>query len=450
MRELENLEIGKNLRILHKCEIDFIDKTKKIEELQKKFSKIKKPTDKSEFQKDTLILELEKNIKELCISEKLGKFISKLKSNELSVNILELLEEEIAIALNKSKTNLLENLIEYNGIEIANFENFLISLKGHYLKDIFNVYINKKNSQEYNFSKDLITLFNEYNVEGQESMLTNDVFNKGLTEVISDLENYQSKFDSIEKWTSLKIALEFQIDEIINHTKTAKNFATRLVDERVKKRSTPNLDNSYELCKNNLEKEINLKGNLESELIKLKNILERYNIPRTKLDNLIKIGDYQKNYNLKNMKYSGNEDKTMIALKAEKEKYESEIKSVEFALVNEKYKLESEDKKENPPYSKYKNEINMFSKKLSHFLRWLQQNNKIIKESGELDISLADNNAPYLRLIGEFVASVLDRKILYQDKEERIAYIDYTKKIPKYYTYMGRGLVCAIAKSNNT
>ena len=62
------------------------------------------------------------------------------------------------------------------------------------------------------------------------------------------------------------------------------------------------------------------------------------------------------------------------------------------------------------------------------------QRNILISDNGELNSDDSLEYKSYMKIIGEYVASLMGNKIIYQDSIVEIAYIDYSSKTPYFVT----------------
>jgi hypothetical protein len=86
----------------------------------------------------------------------------------------------------------------------------------------------------------------------------------------------------------------------------------------------------------------------------------------------------------------------------------------------------------------HKDKLTIFSSKLTHFIKYLHQNNSLINDDGELNGKEVELNMAYIKLIGEFVASTMGNKIIYQNESLEIEYVDYSTKTPCFVTVQGK------------
>jgi hypothetical protein len=64
----------------------------------------------------------------------------------------------------------------------------------------------------------------------------------------------------------------------------------------------------------------------------------------------------------------------------------------------------------------------------------LVQRNVLISDNGELKSDDSIEYKSYMKIIGEYIASLMGNKIIYQDSNVAIAYIDYSSKTPYFVT----------------
>ena len=76
----------------------------------------------------------------------------------------------------------------------------------------------------------------------------------------------------------------------------------------------------------------------------------------------------------------------------------------------------------------------MYINKLTHFTKYVTQKNNLITDEGELEKSEDVINNSYVKILGEYVASLMGNKIIYQDDSVDIEYIDYTSSTPCFVT----------------
>jgi len=110
------------------------------------------------------------------------------------------------------------------------------------------------------------------------------------------------------------------------------------------------------------------------------------------------------------------------------------LDSLEKILLDDEVKLKVEDSKQSSQYALNHREIQVFSNKLSFFTKYLVQRNVLISDNGELKSDDSIEYKSYMKIIGEYIASLMGNKIIYQDSNVAIAYIDYSSKTPYFVT----------------
>src|SRR5690606_33272957 len=155
-------------------------------------------------------------------------------------------------------------------------------------------------------------------------------------------------------------------------------------------------------------------NNYLTEIQDVRFSLERGEIPLLKLDSMESIENLLLTFYIPGSNNNGRESDIINQLNEEIRKNEDLIDATTLTIQDDEAKFRFENAKQNSPIAIHQNTIQIFSNKLSYFTKYLNQKDALINENGELNSTNSENNISYIKIIGEFVASLMGNKILYQ------------------------------------
>jgi len=435
LRVLENKQ---NLSKLKQLVIDLENCSIDYDSINEVLKNLKQPSGENiVLQKKSRILEFKSAIKDLKISNKIYSFKDDIENNAYS--------KEIFNNFSQSELKNLENIFDKadsiidflydNDIEqISKIAKGLTALKDYSFRNFFIFIKSKLDEDDYILIKNLASDFKKYKDYDQNNLIIKGLFNKNVNEILNELTHLEEKYSEINKLDELEKSVNYTIRYIITNLNEGSKKAKLLFTERKKLKKEPSENKLYndtldkksllEIKKSNYTRGIQ---SVTSSLVSGEIIIAQ---PTTVeiIDNLIK--------SLHIKKYHSKEAETDQIKKYKYEiiKYKSLIESTERYILDDDAKFRNENAKQNSLFSNHQKTIQMFSNKLSYFTKYLNQNNALINDNGELNSTNSKDNISYMKIIGEFVASLMDNKILYQDATINISYIDYASKTPCFVT----------------
>jgi len=437
---LQDIENAKNLVALKKNIIDKEDNLKKLNEATNNFNRLKKPDlVKNDVKSNLKINEIKIKIKELNLKYSIKSLEDKIKDNEFSSDIIKSLPEYDSNSFNilyKSSENI-NSYIENNEVdEVAKLLRILNHIKDNSLNNYFNNLRVDFNGENYYLIQNLIKDFQKYELE--ENSIFEEIFNKQVSNILFDLKEKEKKDSKILRVNELEKELNKIISDIIFKLNNSKKLSVDLFKELGKNSSLPLEDRKYNSSKNELSSLTESKSRLQSNFQKIRNELESNEISLNKLDSIESIDEILRPLNLKIRQFSGNEIIEIDKLKSEIKQFEHLATQMKNEIIEDKIKLKIENDKMSSSFSMHKDKLTLFSSKLTHFIKYLHQNNSLINDDGELNGKEVELNMAYIKLIGEFVASTMGNKIIYQNESLEIEYVDYSTKTPCFVTVQGK------------
>ena len=434
--KLKNLENYEDLIKLNKCVItqntrkgDFI-KIKKELRLLKPNSKVNR---NAENKKN--ILELKKEIKDLLITNLLvcckEEITESIYFDKFSVSFSDTDNKLMEYLFNKPES-VLNNLLVYDNKEISKFLKGLQSFKNISLEKVFKGLKSQYNEFDYKLIKDLKNAFSKHKENSNESEIVLGLFKKESDLILKELKVYENKLSVVEDLNKIQKELNNNINKLIGKINKGKSLSIKLLKEINKNKKGKRNDYDKKLERtNNIEELIN-----EDKIVinKLRNNIEKNGIDLSVLDDLNEIKNLIDNLCSKNNYCKGNEKNQIQNFKKDIRKHELLLEDIGKTLLDDEVKLRVEDSKKSSQYAENQSDIKLFSSKLSFFTKYMVQRNGLISESGELKPQNSIEYKSYIKIIGEYLASLMGKKIIYQDKNVDIAYIDYTSKTPYFVT----------------
>ena len=315
---------------------------------------------------------------------------------------------------------------------ITKFLKGLESFKNISLAKVFKELKLEYNEFDYKLVKDLKNAFSKYQENSNKSEITTDLFDENTDVIIGKLEIYENKLSVLEDLNGLQKDIDNTLSKLIGKIKKGFTFSKKLSKEitKNKKGNSSSFDKKLEKSKN-IEESIKRD---ELEIDKLRNILENNGIQLAKLNDANSRGALLESLFLKNIDHKGKEKEQIDKYKKEIKKVDLFLTTLNKTLLDDEVKFKIEDSKKSSQYALNHREIQIFSNKLSFFTKYMVQRNNLIKENGELKSDDSLEYKSYMKIIGEYVASLMGSKIIYQDSNVDIAYIDYSSKTPYFVT----------------
>tara|TARA_R110001592_G_scaffold90485_2_gene266006 strand:- start:9497 stop:11713 length:2217 start_codon:yes stop_codon:yes gene_type:complete len=415
-------------------------------------SKVRKEIDYSKIEKDLRLLKPNSNAKG---NTDYKKKISVLKKEIMGLHISGLLvscKEEITDntyyekftnSFSKTDINLFNYLFDnpeliindllVNDIEkISSFLKALETFKNISLEKVFVILKSEFNEFDYRLIKDLKNAFSKYQESNQESGIVKGLFEKKSDLILKELEVHENKLGVLDDLNQMQKELNIIISKLVINIKKGSEFSKKLSKEISKNNNGEN--NSYDKT---LERANNIKESINRDKIeidRLRNILETNGIQLSVLNDVKSSESLRENLYFKNSYFKGREKEQIEDYKKEIKKEELLLVRLDKSLLDDNVKFKVEDSKQSSQYALNHREIQVFSNKLSFFTKYMAQRNALISDNGALKSDDSIEYKSYMKIIGEYVASLMGNKIIYQDSNVDIAYIDYSSKTPYFVT----------------
>jgi hypothetical protein len=433
LKDLENydslIKLKKSLDSKNRKEIEY-SKIEKDLRLLKPNTNVKGKTDNKKK-----ISVLKKEIRDLHIS---GLLVS--CKEEITENIY---YEKFTNSFSKTDINLFNYLFDnpefivndllVNDIQkISSFFKALETFKNVSLEKVFETLKSEFNESEYRLIKDLKNAFSKYQESNQESGFVEGLFEKKSDLILKELKVYENKLGVLDDLNQIQKELNNTISKLVINIKKGSVFSKKLSKE-----ITKNKDGKKGNYENTLERANNIKDSINRDKIeidRLRNILEVNGIQLSALNEVSSREALRENLYFKNSYCKGSEKEQIDDYKKEIKKSELLLEILDKTLLDDKVKLKVEDSKQSSEYAINHREIQILSNKLSFFTKYMVQRNALISDNGELKSDDSLEYKSYMKIIGEYVASLMGNKIIYQDSNVEIAYIDYSSKTPYFVT----------------
>ena len=436
--KLKDLENQENLLKLRNLINDFNSTSNSYDKVNNELKKLTPPSKENIIlQNNSKISELKNNIKQLNLINTINTFKEDIENNDYSDKIkkdFDSSEIEILELIYISNETILDLIVENDLEKIIKLSNNLKAIKEYSFNNFFSNLKKDLNEDDFKLLKNLTSDFKKYEADAQNDLLIKNIFKKSIKEIIYELEMQQIKFDKINEINELQTSINYSIDNLIVKLNLAKNYAKELYQENKKQIKAPLEHKIYNETLNKKNDLLTRKNKQSQDIQTIRLFLEKNEIPLTELELMENINKLLEKLNVKNALFKGKELEKIEFFKNEIKKFQSLISGLDSEVLENEMKLKIENSKINSNYSKHKSTIQIFSNKLSYFIKWLNQNNSLIKDNGELNTTNFESNKIYMKLIGEFVASLMGNKILYQNNTTNISYIDYSSITPCFVT----------------
>ena len=436
--KLKDLENHHNLTSLKRCLTRFNSNRNEYNKVSSEFKRLKPISKKNiVILNNKIIKDLKDEIRDLHISNLLVYCKKEMNESEYSNKFTESFSENditLFSYLFENAESIIDDLLVY---DVPSINKFLESLKIFKLVSLNKVFKGLKsnlNETDFKLIRSLKSDFIKYQEYQESSDIINSLFDKNLNIILEELNVLESKYAEIDKINNIQKELNDTLDKIIATITKALKLSKTLHREINKNNKGPRQKDLYNKT---LEKKNNLHDTIEKdskEIQRLKNHLEKNRISLIVLDSLESIDSLIENLFIKNSYCRGKEKEQIVKYKVEVNKYNGLIIQSEKTILDDESKFRVENSKKSSIYSEHQNKIQLLSNKLSFFTKYLNQKNGLINDDGELKSDNTEEDISYMKIIGEFVASLMGNKIIYQDNTVEIDYIDYSNKTPYFVT----------------
>ena len=432
LKDLENynnlIRLKKSIDSKSRKEIEFSNIEKELRSL-KPSSRLKTSTDNKKK-----ISDLKKEIRNLNISGLLNYCKEEIVENKY--------HEKFTFCFSKTDINLfnylfdnsesiVNDLLVYDIEEISKFLKGIESFKNISLDKVFKDIKSEYNEVDYRFIKDLKNAFFKYQENSVGDQIIVELFDKNPGLIIEQLDVYENKLSVVDDLNKLQKDLNNTLSRLMGKIKNGLALAKKMSKEITKnKNGNNNYDKKLERA-NNIKESINRD---KFEIDKLRNTLENNGVKLSTLNDVSGRENLRENLYFKNSYCKGVEKEQIEEYKKEIKKSKLFLVDLDKALLDDNVKFKVEDSKKSSKYALNHREIQIFSNKLSFFTRYMVQRNILISDNGELNSDDSLEYKSYMKIIGEYVASLMGNKIIYQDNIVEIAYIDYSSKTPYFVT----------------
>ncbi len=436
--KLKDLENHQNLTTLKRTLISLESNTKEYNIVSADFKRLTPPSnERIDIKNNVTISKLKNEIRNLLIPNLLRVCKEEIEKNTYSDRFFEgfsSTDEKIYTYLFDNPESIIDELFSCDESNISKFLRALIAFKNPTLKDFFKRLKNDLDESDFKLIKNLKSDFKKYEEYSEDNEIINSLFSKNLNVILNELNDLELKYSEITKINDIENLINGTIDKIKSKIETGLKFSKLIYKEQHKLKKAPQQKNIYHKT---LEKKNNLKFSLNKEskdIDNLRMILERNGISLSTLNSLETINSSIDNLIIKNSYCKGKEKEQINKYKIEISSFKNLITQTEKIISNDEVKFKVENSKQTSSYAKHQQKIQLFSNKLSFFTKYLNQKNTLINDNGELKSNSDKENLSYIKIIGEFVASLMGRKIIYQNNTIDIAYIDYSSKTPYFVT----------------
>ena len=438
--DLDNLYIYKALIKLSQSNENLKVQVDKKYELEKVLKSLPSPKEVKSKDLDNKILKLKGKIESMSISDGLYQFIDLIHIEENGVDFIKkLTHPELGMVeeLKNSIENFDELLFDHEILKISEILKIIDYLKTITFSRIFNGLEGDVDNEEFYLLKSLLEEFERSESQGFGDNLANSVFNKSVTQVIEGLNEFGSKYKATQLINDYKNEIKSVLLESVENIEKAKKLSKQLVDLE-DSRSSSKSDKKYYKLLSRIEVLTDKISRIEEIITDLKNGLEKNGVYRSKIDSTDKVtGMLTSQANLMS-KYIAQLGDNILNFEKEKKEMDFLINLQEEKLIEIKYRISSELEKGTAEFAEDIDELSKLRAKIMNLVKYITLKDSIIKDDDSLDFEKADSSQPFFTLIGDFVASQFDNKVLYQDKYENISTVDYTSKVPYFITQDNR------------
>lgn len=436
--KLKNLENHRDILRLKRSLENLNNTTENYKKVSSEFEKLTPPSkEKIEVKNNSTINNLKNDIRQLRIPNLLNICKEEIEENEYSNQLFESFsrtDKKVFSILFDNTESIVDNLYSYDVEKINSLLRALDSFRNITLNSSFNELKQGLNESDFKLIKSLKADFDRYKKFSDGNEIINDLFNKNIDTILNEISSLENKYSEILKINSLNKEIFGTIDGIKSKIDKGFKLSKILYKEEHKLNKIPKQKNTY---LKTLEKKNNLRFSINKETQEVKTFRDKLLANGMVLENLCDLDVIQlsiDNLVRKNWHYNGIEKEKIEEFKSEIKKLNSLTLQIEKDISNDEVKFNVENSKQPSSYSKHQDKIQLFSNKLSFFTKYLNQKNALINEDGELNPSNNLEDKSYMKIIGEFVASLMGRKIIYQNNTVDIDYIDYSSTTPYFVT----------------
>lgn len=431
-----NLEVANDLAKLKQSYIKLDAKNIEYKTLKVKLKSLKPPTKKSTVEKDKVdIKSLKKEIRELRI-ENLLKYCSD-EINESSFVV------EFHKNLSNNDKSIYDNLFNGHDLittslltcdeeKITSVINDIDMFVDFSLGNVFRGIKGELNESEYLFINELKKTLSKHKESNIESDILKGLFSKSTDEVLNELKEYEKKFEKLNNIKILESEIKSALRKVSFKLKEGRKYSKRLF--KLANKSNSNLADNYTVNKDKLEVITQSRTKIEKEILAVKKMLVANGVSQIVMESQENVQAAFERFLIINKYCKGLEKEQIATFKSELKDLEINVENSQNKIIEDKVKLTIENAKTTSEFTIYSREIQMYINKLTHFTKYVTQKNNLITDEGELEKSEDVINNSYVKILGEYVASLMGNKIIYQDDSVDIEYIDYTSSTPYFVT----------------
>ena len=433
---ITNLEVANDLAKLKQSYIKLDTKNKDYDAVNAKLKNLKPPTKKSTLEKDKVdIKTLKKQIRELRIENLLQYCAEEINESSFEVDFHKNLsnnDKKIYDGLFSDYELITESLLTCDEEKITSVLGDVDMFVNVSLDNVFRGIKGELNESEYSFIKELKKTLSKHKESNIESDVLKGLFSKSTDEVLNELKEYEKKFEKLNNIKALESDIKSTLRKVGSKLKEGYKYSKKLF--RLANKSNSNLADNYTLNKDKQEALKKTISKIEKEILVVKKILMAKGISQIDMESQEKIQTTYERFLIINKYCKGNEKEQIATFQRELKDLDSKLDNCQNKIIEDKAKLTVEDAKTTSEFTMYSRDIQMYINKLTHFTKYVNQRNNLINDEGELEIKNEPNNNSYIKILGEYVASLMGNKIIYQDDSVEIAYIDYTSSTPYFVT----------------
>ena len=410
------------LNELYEKSTKLVQRQNELEDLNKEY---RPASNKTEEKLIDELNKIEKDYKQLQLKKNIINIITKL--NEKYENQIDSIDMTLLNDINSFCNNIDKSFSTYEqeyftklSSKVKNFsetrlENLIWRDSQTIDSNKYEVLLKlKQNLKEINQDEDFKALFdNEF-----------DFFQEKVNKISENLNGFETKTADYENFRK---TLNVILDDIKKSSTLSKRFFNKT--EKIKQSPKEAKKSArLKLKIEELEKEITRLGTYIKEC---KNNLEDLDIYRNQINTEEKRLDERNKYNRLSQVIKESEEELTL----NKTKKQNSFDEMNKEIKNLYDKIEHEDKKEESLFLNNKREVMILNSKISQFLNWLKNNNKLIKSDASIEKeAISEEQKEFLKLLGKYVASRIGNKIIYQNKYHILNYVDYTTDSPAFMT----------------
>jgi hypothetical protein len=433
---LTNLNIVANLAKLNQSVLKLEADNIIYETIKKDLKILIPPAKQSTAEKDkkdikllkTQIRELRvENLLKYCLdeindSDYFEKFNENLSNNDKGIfdkifTNLEFITNSLLICDEEKITSIIWDINTFVSVSLG---NVFRGIKGDY------------DESEYAIIKDLKKTIIKHKELNKESDILEGLFLKSTDEVLNELNEFEKKFEKLNNIKSLQSEVTNTLKKVSSRIKEGHKYSKKLY--KLANKSNAKLNNLYTLKKDKLESIIVSRTKIEKNIYILKKELIENGVSQIEIESKEKIQVALERFFVINKYCNGLEKEQIQKLEREIKELDIKVTNAENKIIEDGVKLTVECAKTTSEFTIYNRKIQMYINKLTHFTKYITQRNSLISNEGELEVNIDVVKNSYIKILGQYVASLMGNKIIYQDDIIDIEYIDYTSSTPYFVT----------------